>query len=90
MYKRKIFKEIEKYLDKKEILILLWARQVGKTSIMKYFFKKDKNQKLWFNLDKNSDCEKFSSIENIINYLKINDFDLSKNIVLYVDEFYNF
>lgn len=87
MYKRKIFKEIEKYLDKKEILILLWARQVGKTSIMKYFFKKDKNQKLWFNLDKNSDCEKFSSIENIINYLKINDFDLSKNIVLYVDEF---
>ncbi len=87
MYKRKIIKNIEKYLDKKEIIILLWARQVGKTSIMKYFFEKLKKQKLWLNLDKFSDCEKFSSSENIINYLKINDFDLEKKIFLFVDEF---
>ncbi len=83
----KIFKNIEKYLNKREIIILLGARQVGKTSIMKYFFEKEKRQKLWLNLDKNSDCEKFVSVENILNYLKIENFDLKKEIILFVDEF---
>ena len=87
MFERKIFKKIEKYLSKKEIIILLGARQVGKTSIMKYFFEKEKRQKLWLNLDKISDCEKFSSVENILNYLKLENFDLKKEIVLFVDEF---
>jgi predicted AAA+ superfamily ATPase len=54
---------------------------------MKYFFDKTKKQKLWLNLDKISDCEKFSSVENIINYLKIENFDLTKEIVLFIDEF---
>jgi predicted AAA+ superfamily ATPase len=38
-------------------------------------------------LDKFSDCEKFSSFENIIDYLKFKNFDLSAPIVLFVDEF---
>ncbi len=87
MFKRKIIINIDKYLKKREIIILLWARQVWKTSIMKYFFERENRQKLWLNLDKNSDCEKFSSIENLLNYLKINDFNLEKEIILFVDEF---
>ena len=87
MFGRKIFKSIEKYLNKREIIILLGARQVGKTSIMKYFFESEKRQKIWLNLDKNSDCEKFYSVENLINYLKFEDFDIEKEIVIFVDEF---
>ncbi len=87
MFERKIIKNIEKYLKKREIIILLGARQVGKTSIMKYFFDKEKRQKIWFNLDKNSDCERFSSLDILINYLKIEDFDLNKEIIIFVDEF---
>ena len=87
MFERKIFKSIEKYLNKREIIILLGARQVGKTSIMKYFFEREKRQKIWLNLDKNSDCEKFYSLENLINYLKFEGFDIEKEIVIFVDEF---
>ena len=87
MFGRKIFKSIEKYLNKREIIILLGARQVGKTSIMKYFFESEKRQKIWLNLDKNSDCEKFYSLENLINYLKFEGFDIEKEIVIFVDEF---
>jgi len=87
MFDRKIIKNIEKYLEKREIIILLWARQVGKTSIMKYFFDIEKKQKLWLNLDKSSDCDKFSSVEKLMNYLKIEDFDIKKEIVLFIDEF---
>ncbi len=87
MFKRKIISEIEKYLNKKEVIILLWARQVGKTSIMKYLFEKEKKQKLWLNLDKFSDCDKFSSVENVINLLRFKGFDLKKPIVLFIDEF---
>ena len=87
MFERKIFKNIEKSLNKREIIMLIWARQVWKPSIMKYFFDKEKKQKLWLTLDKNSDCEKFSSVENIINYLKIENFDLNRQIILFVDEF---
>jgi len=87
MFKRKIIDKIWEYLNEKEIIILLWARQVWKTSIMKYIFEKEKRQKLWLNLDKFSDCEKFSSFESIIDYLKFKNFDLSAPIVLFVDEF---
>jgi len=85
--KRKIVNEIENWIDKKEIIILLWPRQVGKTTLLKYFFDSINWQKLWLNLDKISDCEKFSSYEKIVNYLKIQGFDFNKKINLFVDEF---
>ena len=80
MYPRKVVKDIEKYLDKKEIVILLWARQVWKTSIMKYFFSEIKEQKIWFNLDKISNCEIFSRAENVLSYLKLKNIDLNEKI----------
>ncbi len=87
MLKRKIFKEIEKYIFKKEILILLWARQVGKTSIMRYFFNKIEEQKIWLNLDNFSNCDKFWTLDSIISFLKLENLDFSKKIFLFVDEF---
>ncbi len=85
--KRKIIQEIEKWLPKQEIIILLWPRQVGKTTLLKYFFDKISWQKLWFDLDKPSHCSIFSSYEKLIQYLQLQKFDLKQKITLFVDEF---
>lgn len=85
--KRKIIKEIEKWINKREMIILIWPRQVGKTTLLKHFFDKTNWQKIWFNLDKINDCEIFSNYDKLINYLKLQWFDFSKKIILFVDEF---
>ncbi len=85
--KRKILSEIQKWLDKREILILLGPRQVWKTTILKYLFENIKWQKYWFDLDIFSDCEKFMSFDNIVDWLKLNWVDFKKRIYLFVDEF---
>ncbi len=85
--KRKIIKEIEKWENAEEIIILIWARQVGKTTLLKYFFDKTKWQKIWFDLDKTKDCEIFSDYEKLLDYLKLQWFDLNKKLTLFVDEF---
>ncbi len=71
MFYRKIFEKVNENLDKKDIIMLLWARQVWKTSIMKHFFEKIQEQKVWFNLDKISSCEIFSSSENVLNGISL-------------------
>ncbi len=45
MKKRKIFKSLENWLDSDEILFLVGARQVGKTTLMKQLESKLKESK---------------------------------------------
>jgi len=87
MYPRKIIKIIKEYLEKKEIIILLWPRQVWKTTIMKYFFSNIQDQKIRFDLDKISNSDIFSSVENVLSYLKINHIDVQKKVYIFIDEF---
>lgn len=44
MYKRLIENKINKYIDNDKILLLLWARQVGKTTIIKKMYSNLKEQ----------------------------------------------
>ena len=85
--KRKIVSSIERWINKKEIIILIWPRQVGKTTLMKYFFDKINWQKFWFSLDKTKDCDIFSNYEKLLDYIKLQWFDLDKKFTLFVDEF---
>ncbi len=87
MYPRKILLNIIKNLDNRKIIILIWPRQVWKTSIMKYLYNKIELNKVRFNLDNIWDCEKFQRLDILISYLKSIWLDFSKKIYLFVDEF---
>jgi predicted AAA+ superfamily ATPase len=91
---RKIEQTLKKWkTDKKYLpLMLLGARQIGKTYILEKFCKDNYNNYLYLNLAENPEYKDFfsSSInpQNIINQIDIffnNKFDFSKNC-LFIDE----
>ena len=87
---RKVIFQLESYLKNiDKIVILLWPRQVGKTTILKYFYEKIDAQKLYLNLERFSHCEKFRTDTDLISYLKTESFDLGKPLFLFIDEFHN-
>lgn len=64
MYKRTIEGEINKNLDNNKILLLLWARQVWKTTILKKIekhLKEDKNETFFINLEDSFFLEKLNN-----------------------------
>lgn len=86
MFTRIIEKEIEKYLQDERILLLLWARQVWKTTIIKNLQKK-LDQKWELNFYINLENPEFLEIlnshpENIFQIIWKND----KKIVVFIDE----
>lgn len=74
-YERILEKELNKLLFKGKALIIIGARQVGKTTMLKNMIKKTE-QSLWLNADENSVRERLSNpsvntIKNIIGNYKI-------------------
>ena len=51
IYERKIIKDIEKYLDLKEVLVIYGSRQVGKTTFLRYLMQHNLKQKNVFYFD---------------------------------------
>ena len=91
---RIIFWEVEKniYSENNKILILLWPRQVWKTTIMKYFHKSliEKWKKsIYLDLDIFENYEKVDSYDWFINYLTINWYNKKdeNNFYIFLDEF---
>lgn len=85
MIKRDIYEKLKKYLNKKEIIVLVGSRQVGKTTLMQKLFDELSNSKKMFitfedqiilNLFEN----KFDDFLNL--YVKNNDY-------LFIDEIQN-
>lgn len=69
MIKRKLFYELESYLDNKEALVITGMRQVGKTTILKQLFDEIDNQnKLFLDLENILNQAIFEEV----NYDKIN------------------
>ena len=88
LFPRKIIKKIEEWLDKPEIIVLLGARQVGKTSIMQLLMQKLKSEEyLFFDLEDTYNLSIFSNIDKFIDYLKIQQHGELKPIKVFVDEF---
>lgn len=87
MIQRRILQNIEKHLDKPEITLIVWPRQVWKTTIMKVLKKKleNKNEKTVFlSLDFESDKNYFVNQENLVNKLRL-EFGNHKGFV-FIDE----
>ena len=85
---RNILNDIEKWLGKPKILILKGARQVGKTTILKYLAHKleTENKKVkYFSVDRELDNPLFNDANLLIRFIK--DQYNGKFLYLFLDEF---
>jgi hypothetical protein len=87
LLKREIYDKLKQELRKPEISLLLGARQVGKTSLLKMIYEKHPGKKAFFDLEMPETLEIFSSHSSLLRKLEIQGFDLSKKLLLCVDEF---
>ncbi|MFH1900665.1 MAG: ATP-binding protein [Candidatus Omnitrophota bacterium] len=90
---RPIVGEIKKQMDKGNIVILIGARQVGKTSILKLLMEEIKNNRptpriFYFDLEKEEFLEVFQSYRSLIDWLKLQGADPQKENYLFIDEFH--
>ena len=89
MFKREILKKIELFLYTNDILLFYWARQVWKTSLMKYimenFFKENS---IFLDLEKSSNLDLLNRWWDIfIEYLKsYYEWNEEKKITVFIDE----
>jgi len=89
LYPRLLEREILRYLPEKEALIILGARQVGKTSLMLRI--KSKIEKefpcFYFDLEKPQDLERVEAgCEEFLQYLEIKGASKEKRNVVFIDE----
>lgn len=88
---RRIYSELFQQKENGKITILLGARQVGKTTLLRQLHAalKESHPCLFLDLDIYSHYEQVSTYENIVNTLKLNGYDTGKGglFVLFLDEF---
>lgn len=91
MKKRKIFDKLTEQKNSKKISLVLGARQVGKTTVLKelYNFLNAKNKALFLDLDIFTNFEKVSSFGNLVNTLKLAGYHENQKdfFYLFLDEF---
>lgn len=92
MYKkRQIFASLEEQSKNRKITLLIGARQVGKTTLLKEIYKRIPKDcpKLFLDLDVYSNYEKVSTYENCLNIIKLNGYNSNheQRFFLFLDEF---
>lgn len=82
MIKRRIYDKAKRFMNKKEILAIVGARQVGKTTIMKQLYEEENKTKIFLSFENQLDLNLFENdIESfILKYIKQNE-------VIFIDEF---
>lgn len=88
---RPIVGKIITQIERENVVILIGARQVGKTSILKLVIDKLKKDKpnssvFYFDLEKEELLEIFQSYKTLIDWLKLQGADLDKQVYLFIDE----
>jgi len=91
MKPRKSFQSLLKQKKDKKVSLLIGARQVGKTTILKALHKELRagSNAIFFDLDIYSNYEKVNTFESFVNTLKLNGYDENHRDFFYVflDEF---
>ena len=91
MRPRKIFQSLLEQKKDKKVSLLIGARQVGKTTILKALHKElsASSKAVFLDLDIYSNYEKVSTFENLLSILKLNGYDENQREFFYVflDEF---
>ena len=88
-FKRKIFSQLEKHLDKKQVTVLTGMRRTGKTTLVKQLIQASTiEQKLFFDLEKLEDRDRFEvrNYDLIIKKLSDEGIDFSKKVMICIDE----
>ena len=87
MFYRQILSKIEPFLQTHDIILLYWARQVGKTSIMKIIQENEKRLCLFMDLEQKANLALINSDqERFIDYLKTQKWNWKDEIVVFIDE----
>lgn len=89
LYSRTITKHITKFLSVPEAIVILGARQVGKTTLLKLIQKEINSPKrvFYFDLEDTRSLEVLNSgVEEFIQYLKSSGANLSTTNYIFVDE----
>jgi len=89
LYPRLLEREVLRYLAEKEALIILGARQVGKTSLMLRMKSKIEKEVpcFYFDLEKPQDLERVEAgCEEFLQYLEIRGANKKKRNVVFIDE----
>ena len=91
IYERKIIKDIRKYLDSREAVVVYGARQIGKTTMLKYLIEHDlrrmKENVFYFDLELFDLLELCNQgAEAVYKYLIEKGADEKKQIYLIIDE----
>ena len=91
MIKREILNKIKYWLNKEKIIILKWARQVWKTTLMKkiesHLNEDKKNVTVFLQADKIDNYDIFKTPDSLITYLNIKYNFPNTYIYLFIDEF---
>lgn len=90
MKKRALISEINKYLDKKEALVITGMRQVGKTTLMRQVYDNCINKpKLWFDFENPLEVKIFEDIDYNNIYKKLaamTAIKKSERLMVFIDE----
>lgn len=90
---RIIFEELLKQKDDSKISLLIGARQVGKTTLLKQLYEKicveEKKKGNFLDLDVFTNFEKVSTFENLLNTIKLSGYEEKQKdfFYLFLDEF---
>lgn len=91
MIKREILDQVKQWLGKNKIIILKWARQVWKTTLMRQLeeitIKDEKSSSVFLWADQISNIDIFRTPDSLITYLRVKYDFPNKFIYLYIDEF---
>lgn len=88
MFQREVLSKIEPFLFTDDVILLYWARQVWKTSIMKIIREKETRRTFFFDLENYVNLDIFNgSQELFIRYLKEQEnWNEDQPIVIFIDE----
>lgn len=90
IYKREVFDEIIQYLDEDVILVIIGARQVGKTYILFYleeYLKKKNKVSYYMDLEDSRYLNILDEgVDAFVRHLKEEGFDTDKKIYVLLDE----
>jgi hypothetical protein len=87
--RRKLESEIQKYIDKKEIIVITGIRRAGKTTLMKMIYESiESDNKIFFDIDNVLDQKIFEEVDfnNIWINLKAVGIDSSRKAYIFLDE----
>ena len=89
--KRKLFEKLKEQSKYRKITLLIGARQVGKTTLLKELFQELSMSKkcLFLDIDILSNYEKVSSFENLLTTIKLSGYEENQKdfFYLFLDEF---